>query len=131
MKRERFGEFVRNLRLRQNITLREFCRDHDLEPGNWSRMERGISPPPQDDGILRRYAKYLGIRPESDEWRQFIDLAAIDSGTIPADIMSDEELLERVPLLFRAARGEKLSSEQLDELLALIRKESKSESSMD
>lgn len=127
MRRESFGEFVRNLRLKQNLTLREFCREHDLDPANWSRMERGLSTAPQDQDILKRYARFLGIRPDTNEWRDFMDRAAVDAGTIPNDIMSDEALLERVPLLFRAARGEKLSSEQLDELLALIRKESKSE----
>lgn len=131
MTRKAFGEFVRNLRLRHDITLRVFCREHDIEPANWSRMERGLLAPPKDQNILKRYAKFLGIRSGSDEWREFMDLAAVDAGTIPNDIMSDEVLLERVPLLFRAARGEKLSSQQIDELLALIRKESKSESSKD
>jgi transcriptional regulator with XRE-family HTH domain len=125
MGRDTFGEFVRNLRLQQKLTLREFCREHDLEPANWSRMERGVTAPPQDRSILERYARYLAIRPETEDWRRFMDLAAIDSGIIPEDIMTDDVLLERVPVLFRAARGDKLTREQLDELLGLLRKETK------
>jgi transcriptional regulator with XRE-family HTH domain len=120
-----FGEFVRNLRLQRKLTLREFCREHNLEPANWSRMERGVTAPPQDRSILERYARNLSVKPETEDWRTFMDLAAIDSGVIPEDIMNDELLLERVPVMFRAARGDKLTREQLDELLGLLRKETK------
>ena len=36
------GEYLRNARLRKNISLRDFCKKHDLDPATVSKVERGI-----------------------------------------------------------------------------------------
>ena len=42
-----FGDFIKEKRINKEITLREFCRQLELDASNWSKIERGVmSPPP-------------------------------------------------------------------------------------
>lgn len=117
-----FGEFFKKRRMALGLTLREFCRLNSLDPGNVSRLERGLLPPPQSREILESYAKLLKLKKGSDEWYQFFDLAAAGSGRIPSEFLEDKEILSRLPILFRTLRGQKVPDEQLDELVRKIRK---------
>jgi hypothetical protein len=65
----------------------------------------------------------LQLRRGTDDWLTFFDLAAAELGQVPEDIMSDEELLRRLPLLFRTVRGSELTEEKLRELIEAIRQE--------
>jgi hypothetical protein len=47
----------------------------------------------------------------------------IDAGIIPEDILSDEKVLNSLPLFFRTIRSEKPTPEDLDKLINMIRKE--------
>ena len=111
-----FGELFKKRRMELDMTLREFCRKHELDPGNMSRMERGLLPPPTSKEKLAEYAKMLRIKKGSDDWYSFFDLAVACAGRIPDDIMADEELVRRLPAVFRTMRGEQVTEEQLDEL---------------
>jgi len=117
-----FGQFFKEMRLRTGLSLRQFCLENGLDPGNISKMERGLSPPPQSKEKLEEYAKYLGIEKNSDDWYNFFDYAAASTGRIPPDVMSDEELVKKLPLIFRTLRGQKLSVEKLSDLVELIRR---------
>ena len=117
----RFGAYFKELRLKTGLTLREFCLKHGVDPGNMSRLERGLVAPPQSRDKLEEYAKYLGLKKDSTEWHQFADLAAAETGRIPEDVLSDESVVEKLPLLFRRLRGEKIPEEKLDELIRQIR----------
>jgi len=116
-----FGEHFKELRVRTGLTLRRFCEAHGFEPGNISRLERGLVAPPQSPEVVQRYAEALGVREGTEEWRRFLDLAAACAGQIPPDIMSDEALVARLPLVFRTLRGTKLPPEKLQELAEAIR----------
>ena len=50
---QRFGEYLRALRKDKDVTLREFCRRTHADPGNVSKMERGLLPPPDDLETLK------------------------------------------------------------------------------
>jgi hypothetical protein len=63
-------------------------------------MERGVMPPPQKERKLAEYAGALGIERGSDEWMKFCDLASVARGEIPKDLVSDEAILGRLPVLF-------------------------------
>ena len=117
-----FGKYLKELRIQQRITLREFCRRANADPGNTSRVERGIWPPPQDRDILERYATALELKEASDEWFRFFDYAAADCGIVPRDIMDDEEVVKVLPVLFRTLRREKPSEEDLDRLVDKLRR---------
>ncbi len=118
-----FGRFFKELRIGTRLTLRKFCLTYGLDPGNLSKMERGLMPPPSSREKLEQYASYLGLKEGDDNWYQFFDLAAACSGRIPADVMDDARLVEKLPLVFRTLRGQKVEDEdQLEELAELIRK---------
>jgi transcriptional regulator with XRE-family HTH domain len=114
-----FGSYFKARRLALGLTLREFCQKNGLDAGNLSRLERGLMPAPQGEK-LTAYAKMLGLIEGSDEWYEFFDLAAAERGRIPDDLRT-EDVLERLPILFRTLRGQKVPDDKLDELVNLMR----------
>lgn len=119
---EGFGVYLRNRRIELGLTLREFCRQTDENPGNVSKIERGKLAPPDSIHKLQRYAKTLQIE-DTDEMHKFIDLASISRGELPEDIVSETEIAKILPLVFRTLRGEEVDQDKLKELAELIRKQ--------
>lgn len=115
-----FGEFFRRKRISAEFTLRSFCERFGLDPAYISRIETDILTPPQDKDKLIALAKALGIKENSTEWVDFFDLAYIAKGKLPADILADKKSMKYLPLLFRTARGQRLSKRKLQELVNLI-----------
>jgi transcriptional regulator with XRE-family HTH domain len=118
-----FGEFIKKRRIDKGLGLREFCKQIEIDASNWSKVERGVLSPPQDEEKLRSIAQALGIKLKSKEWKEMKDLANIDAGIIPADILSNKQVLDSLPMFFRTIRSEKPTSEELDKLINIIRKE--------
>lgn len=117
-----FASLFKELRKEKRITLRDFCETASADPGNISRLERGVLPPPQDREILERYAKALGLIDGSDVWYQFFDAAAADRGIIPRDIMNDAELVKELPAFFRTLRGQKPTEDDMLKVIEKIRR---------
>ena len=115
-----FGEEVKALRLKRDISLREFCRRLALDASNWSKVERGLLPPTQDEEKLKKIAEVLEI--DSEKLTELKDLASIDSGIIPKDILSDKEVFDALPMFFRTIRSEKPTKEELMLLVDSLRK---------
>ena len=115
----KFGNYAKNLRIEAGQTLRSFCRDAAIDPSNWSKIERGVIPPPDDLDFLRRLADTLALN--ADQRVELADLAAVARGQIPADL-KDEELLGKMPAFFRAIRGQKYTAEDFEKLLHGVRK---------
>ena len=105
------------------LTLREFCRVNGFDPGNISKIERGLLPPPQSNEKRAQYAAALGIREGNDDWLEFCDLAAISAGMIPNDLVSNSKVMKSLPVLFRSVRGKNLSKSDLRKLIESIQKE--------
>ena len=118
-----FGSYFKELRTRKGWTLRRFCESNGYDPGNISRLERGVFPPPESPQKLREYAKALALKEGGEEWLEFFDRAAASRGQLPADLQADEKLMGRLPVLFRTLRGRKVTLENLDQLAELIRRE--------
>lgn len=116
-----FGEFFKKKRLDLRKTLRQFCIENSLDPGNISKIERGLLPPPTNIEKLEQYAKCLKIKKGSNDWYEFFDLAHASAGRIPSEILSDKNLLSKLPLVFRTLRGQKLTKEQLNKLAKRLR----------
>lgn len=116
-----FGAFFKAKRQALGLTLREFCLKHKLDPGNLSRLERGLLPPPQDRDRLEGYAKFLGLKSGGNDWYLFFDLAAAANGRIPAELLEDQAVVAKLPLVFRTLRGKRLNDKQLDELVKKIK----------
>ena len=54
-----FGEFVKSKRLQSDSSLREFCKTAELDPSNWSKVERGLLQAPSDRTKLEAIARDL------------------------------------------------------------------------
>lgn len=117
-----FGSFIKDRRIELRQTLRRFCEAHDLDAGNHSKLERGLLPPPAGEDKLAALAGHLELKKGSDDWRTFFDLAAAAKGQIPKDLLGDEEVLEKLPVLFRTLRGERVPADKLDALVDMIRR---------
>jgi transcriptional regulator with XRE-family HTH domain len=117
-----FGEFFKAKRIEKGLTLRKFCKKFGLDPGNISKMERGLLKPPDSKEKLEEYASYFGLEKGSDDWYEFFDLAAACKGAIPEEFLESEELVKSLPIIFRTIRGKRVSSKLLDELIERIRK---------
>ena len=117
-----FGAFFKARRIGLHKTLREFCAEHGLDPGNLSKLERGLLPPPRSRDKLEEYARFLRLKEGSSEWYELFDLAAAETGRIPADLC-DEEVLRRLPAIFRTLRGRKPTEAQLASLVKRLRRE--------
>jgi len=77
--------------------------------------------PPGEKSKLEEYAKALRIKQGSTKWYEFFDLARATKGIIPPKLM-EEEIVKRLPLIFRTIGGKKLSRERLEKLIKLIEK---------
>ena len=87
------------------VTLREFCRRNGFDPGNVSRLERGLMPPPQTRQLLESYAKALKLESGTLAWDRFFELASTEAGRIPADVLENERDSHKLPVLFRQLRA--------------------------
>jgi transcriptional regulator with XRE-family HTH domain len=116
-----FGTFIKELRARKRLGLREFCLEHSHDPSNWSKIEREVMSPPRDDATLRKWAKQLSLKPDTDDWHKFFNYAAVDAGRIPDHLLEDEELAAHLPVFFRTLSGQKPSREDLEKLLGIIK----------
>jgi transcriptional regulator with XRE-family HTH domain len=120
--RKMFGKFIKERRIKKGLTLREFCKLIEVDASNWSKIERGLLSPPKSDYKLKKIAEILEIPIGSDLWFEMKDRAELDIGNIPTDIRTDRELIGHLPMFFRTIRSEKPSAEDLDNLIAMIRK---------
>lgn len=120
-----FGEYFKKLRLKSKVTLRQFCVDNGFDPGNISKLERGLMLPPRSEEKLDHYAAALGIKKGSDEYIEFLDLAASAHMTLSIKEITDQQLIEKLPVLFRTVDNKDLTPEKLERIIKLIEKEVK------
>ena len=119
---EMFGDFFKRKRQELGLTLRQFCLKNGLDPGNTSKLERGRLAPPIQEDILDAYERMLNIRKGSRECTKFRELAAIGAGRIPREFLEDQELMKKLPVVFRLTRDRKINSERLERLIDMIRR---------
>jgi transcriptional regulator with XRE-family HTH domain len=117
-----FGALLKQRRQSLGVTLRDFCLKNRFDPGNYSRIERGLFPPPQKTELLEKYATALKLKRGSEEWLEFFDLAAAGRGELPQDLLQDDDLVAKLPVLFRTLRGSPVSPEKLETLVEKIRR---------
>ncbi len=117
-----FGRFFRELRARQSKTLRRFCLENGFDPLNLSKLERDRLPPPKAREKLEAYASALGLRGGSDDWHAFFDLAAAVLDRTPAALLSEQEALSRLPLMFPTLKDRQADGARVDELIERIRR---------
>lgn len=112
-----FGEYIKMLRIEKRITLREFCRSTNIDPSNWSKIERGLMPPPKSKEVLESIRITFGLKSNSEEYTTLKELAVI--GHVPVDLL-DQKVVDRLPVFFRTLRGEKPTREELENLIKIL-----------
>jgi len=122
-----FGEFVKEKRLNQDLSLRKFCEKLNYDPSNWSKIERGLLQAPNDFDLLTDICSILNLEKGSEDWYDFFDLAAISQKQIPHYIINDPKILEMLPAFYRAAASSELSDEKMAKLIELLKKVHSSE----
>lgn len=55
-----FGGWLKSIRIRREMTLRQAAKHHGVDCGNWSKMERGVLDPPKSERKIRLLAFGLG-----------------------------------------------------------------------
>jgi transcriptional regulator with XRE-family HTH domain len=114
-----FGNFVKELRIKKALTLREFCRRAQIDAGNWSKIERGVLPPPKSKEVLNEIARGLDLSSGSEEFNTLFDLAAISC--IPPEIVTNDSIIDKLPVFFRTLRGEKPTRAELEKLIKILK----------
>ncbi len=115
-----FKDFVKQKRIDLDLSLRAFCKEANEDPSNWSKIERGIMAPPKDLDRLKNIANALNISQNSDEWNTLYNSAFIDSGVIPENVMTNQDILEILPAFFRTIESKKPSREDLENLMSKL-----------
>ena len=117
-----FSQLLKDHRIRLGKTLREFCVEHGLDAGNYSKLERGLFPPPESEARLEKLAHAYKLKRGGEDWLEFFDLASVGRGEIPKDLLTDEEVVKKLPVIFRTLRGKPLPTEKQDALVERIRR---------
>jgi len=117
---KKFGEFLKELRIKQDLSLRDICKKVSYDPSNWSKIERGLISPPSDEAILKNWAEALGLKNKA--YYEFVDLANIAQGIIPDYIMQEKDLVRALPSLFSVLRQGRSSGVELNKLIKLLLK---------
>jgi transcriptional regulator with XRE-family HTH domain len=116
-----FGDLLQQRRRELRLTLRDFASRAGMDPGNLSKVERGRLAPPQDRAVLDRIALALEYDRDGSEAEHLRDVAALQNGRIPSDILENSEVMAQMPLLLRTVNNRQLSPEQVERLIEMIR----------
>jgi transcriptional regulator with XRE-family HTH domain len=115
-----FGELLRRRRAELRLSLRECAVRADIDAGNLSRIERGRVAPPQDPEVLARLVEALQL-PGTPQAQELMDVAAMQNGRIPRDILSNEEVMSALPVLLRTVNNKQLDGARIEKLVNLIK----------
>ena len=117
---ETFGAYLKKLRLKRNLGLREFARRIGMDVGNLSRIERTKTPPPRAMEILQRMTRVLGIKKGTEECNRLLDLSRADqTDRLAPDVAKYAAKHRFLRLLMRTVVNKKLQDR---DLLKLARK---------
>ncbi len=117
MSKNQFGELFTELRALADYTLRQFCKELDIDAGNWSRVERGLATPPTDDAFYAKIVKMFDI---NEEVRDRLISLAKTAKILPKELQ-ETELMEHMPVMLRKIDGQQLKPDEIEKLVAWIR----------
>src|SRR3990172_9292724 len=121
MAAKRFGEFLRESRLKAGFGLRAFAEVVEMQPSNLSNIEHGRIYPPQNSKILTRIADSLGFPKGSQERQRLFDLAVSHKkSALPSDVASFAAKTPGIPVLLRTIQNKSLGKEDIEKLTDFI-----------
>jgi len=116
-----FGQYIRELRLNKNFTLRQFSKLSGYDIGYISRLENEIITAPSEREKLVKLAKSYEVNEESEEYEILKNLADVSNRQIPEEI--DSKILNYLPAFFRKASKKNVTSQDVEQLVKLIKGE--------
>ncbi len=117
-----FGDFIKDRRTESRISLRAMSDAMGIDPSNYSKIERGRLQPPAPDK-LSEYRRLLAIVSGSEEDKEMERLASIGRGQIPPALLSDEQVMAKLPVFFRTLEGGPVDEALLEELYNALKRE--------
>lgn len=124
MAKERFGGYLKKLRLEKRIGLREFARLIGILPSNLCHIESGKHSVPQNPEFLKKVVKTLGLKESDSETEKLYNLAT-KHGEIPADVreyMCEQDIMGALPVMARTIKNKKLTRKDIEKLIEDIKK---------
>lgn len=116
-----FGAYLRECRLKAGYGLRSFAEAIDMQPSNFSNVEHGRVPPPQDPAMLATISDTLGLPEGSKERTRLFDLAvAHKQPALPPDVAAFAAKTPGIPVLLRTIENKRLTREDLAKLTDYI-----------
>jgi transcriptional regulator with XRE-family HTH domain len=112
-----FGPYLKELRLKNKLTLREFCRKANQDPAYISKVERRLISAPQNVEVLVRFGPVMGLL--EDEQERLNDLAFTDNGLIPPDVWEIRDSATYLPAFWHGWR--RLPQEEIDRFIQKCR----------
>lgn len=109
-----FGELLKELRLKHNLSIRETARKAGISAPYFSDMERGRKSAPSRE-VLMKIVDVLGL--DKDEAEQLYDCAGKAQNTIPYDL--PEYIMDRdyVAAALRTAKDLNAGKEQWEKFV--------------
>jgi len=123
MTNNKFGDRFTELRISAGFSLRKFCKEMNLDAGNWSRIETGVSNPPTDDEFYDKATKLFDGNEEIKN--ELVSLAS--AVKILPKSLHDSDLMEHMPVMLRKIDGQQLKEEEIENLVNWIKGTVKSE----
>ncbi|NPV01775.1 MAG: helix-turn-helix domain-containing protein [Brevinematales bacterium] len=117
----KFGEYLKLIRLENEITLRRLAKTTGIDAAYLSRVERSVSPAPQKADILNKLIEALKVSGEQET--KFRDLSAAENGEYPNDIKNELKENRAIPILLRTINNKKLTDQEIKDLTELINRE--------
>lgn len=119
-----FGSYVREKRSQLKMGLRRFCLATDIDPSDWSKVERNIIAPTQNKNVLIKVAEALTL--DKTESELLYDMANIAANKLPEHLTEDPELVSLLPALFRTIKDIRPTEDELRQYIEGIRESERS-----
>jgi transcriptional regulator with XRE-family HTH domain len=116
-----FGKYLKGLRKASGKAARIVALEAGMQPSNYSRMEYGVINPPKPKSNLDRLAKAVGILDSKEQMAHFYDMAAAALKSVPVDLADIISKDDAVPLMLRTIGNKKLTKQEVDEIVSLVR----------
>jgi len=123
MKTVSFGDFIRQKRLHNGLTLRIFCNRFGFDTAYVSRLENSKLLPPKNKEKLTAIAEALRIEEGSKGWVRFFDLAYQARKELPPDIRKEApEVVSALPAFLRKSKDGKIHKKKVEALVDFLTK---------
>jgi len=115
-----FGEYLRELRIKRDISMRKLAKELKMDVGNLSKIENSKHRPPLKEQFIDEINEILNLTQE--EKQKLIDMASHENSEYPRDIKDELKGYNYIPMLLRTISNKKLTDGQIRDLARKLNK---------